>query len=278
MQAFFFGCQEKQPVSFPKPVQTLLKPKTVRHTIAQSEGWQPKDFFQAEESRRICEAISAGDQVTLERLLKQSPDVNVTGKYGLTLLHWAFAEENMGAFQTLLKNGANPDLKLSENVPHKIYDVTFVEDSNIFFSSIQCLRPAYCTAALPYSDDPKQPILGGSSMLHLILSRMPCPANEEDIDAMLKHGIEVNTQGAFGYTPCHWAVHNAPRLCVPLLEAGADPSIQDEKGRDVADAVDFQIAEAQKLGRNIQEYEPVIEWLSENYRPIDTQRPSGNAP
>lgn len=272
------GCQEKKTALAPSPVDSPVKVRKERYTIVQAEKWEPKDFFQDGEFVQICQAVTARDQTKLEELLKRSPDINAGGKYGFTLLHWAFAERNMEAFRLLLEYGANPDQMLKEDVPCKAYDVSFIEGSNIFFTCIQCLYPQYCVAALPFSDDPNQATIGGNSLLHLVLSRMPCPANKEDIDVMLELGIEVNTQGAYGYTPCHWAVHNAPRLCVTLLEAGADPSIQDDKGEDIADALEWEIAQARRLGRKIEEYEPAIVWLSKNYRKIDDQQPSEIAP
>ena len=43
-------------------------------------------------------------------------------------------------------------------------------------------------------------------------------------------GIDVNAVGSFGYTPCHYAAYKRPELCIPLLEAGANPNAVTTSG------------------------------------------------
>lgn len=53
--------------------------------------------------------------------------------------------------------------------------------------------------------------------------------------AMLQRGAKVNVKSAIGYTPLHWAVQDGDVESVKLLlDAGADPDAEDDKGRSPA--------------------------------------------
>lgn len=55
------------------------------------------------------------------------------------------------------------------------------------------------------------------------------------LKAMLQRGAKVNVKSAVGYTPLHWAVQDGDVESVKLLlDAGADPDAEDDKGRPPA--------------------------------------------
>lgn len=49
----------------------------------------------------------------------------------------------------------------------------------------------------------------------------------EMVEELIRHGADVNAQNMYGRTPLHWARRETYPL---LIQAGADPTIQDENG------------------------------------------------
>jgi hypothetical protein len=88
------------------------------------------------------------------------------------------------------------------------------------------------------------------------------------LQQLIDAGVDLNAIGYFGDTASHMALSIRPSMCLRLLEAGADPSIKDASGRDVADWLEVELAHL-KPGEPADRYEPLIRWLEANYRPID---------
>lgn len=60
-----------------------------------------------------------------------------------------------------------------------------------------------------------------------------------DVRTLLNAGADPNVQDWIGRTPLHHAVvgYKDPAIITALLEAGADPDVQDQEGRDVLSAL-----------------------------------------
>lgn len=106
---------------------------------------------------------------------------------------------------------------------------------------------------------PDPPLAGGNSALHLAVEYY----QPEIIELLCACGADANTKKPGGWTPLHLAVDieadsahqegRAPstRLIRLLLEAGADPTIEDEQGMTAGDlAVEWQHAGASELLRH----------------------------
>jgi hypothetical protein len=244
------GCEQSTPT--PPPAV----PVVVVRTLRQQEGWQAADFFADETALRICAAISSRDEATLNREIEGKADLNVRGEGGFTLLHWAFAEENMAAFEALLKGGASPDLVLSQTILGKMF--IFLKDESVIFTSMRCYRPRFGAAALPYSKNVNQK-RGKDNLLHVFFQTFG--SSKKILEDLIAAGIDVNAVGSYGYTPCHHAAYKRPEFCIPLVEAGADPSIRDDEGRDVLAALQFERALLAQVDRDTAKYDEVIAWL-----------------
>ena len=69
----------------------------------------PSLYFSAEKDIEVCQAISDNNLKRLRDLLTDIPDINSTGKDGVTFLFWAWMVNNLDAFKILLDVGADPD-------------------------------------------------------------------------------------------------------------------------------------------------------------------------
>jgi hypothetical protein len=239
--------------------------------------WKPEDFFDLDEQIELCRAMSRESEVDFEALLKESVhsglDLNLQGKCGLTLLYWAFAEKNMPAYRLLLRSGANPDLKLTERPPPERIDTFWVGDS-VLFTSLRVVLPAYCVEGMPYSKClPNCVDRQGCTLLATYLY-YGFAGSEQVLQAMIDAGIDLNEPGCNMSAPLHLAfsLGHTPLLALRLLEAGSDPSAEDEYGEDIVDLVERRLFSERRRGIHDPRLEPLIEWLNENYRTVDRNR------
>ena len=252
---------------------------TFRRSIVAREGWSPEGFFTSPNELLICEAISSGDRQRLVALLDSGVELNTPGRFGFTVLHWAYAADDLEAFELLLKYGADPDQRFTETFRWSTegpveasmesmlgHYLPFRKDESILFISIWHIRDQYCFVALPYSAKGEQLTQRGETLIHRYLGYGR--GNELGLQELIDAGVDLNAIGHFGDTASHMAFSISPALCLQLLEAGADPSVKNERGRDVADWLEARLSSL-KPGERADRYEPLIRWLEANYRPID---------
>ncbi len=99
------------------------------------------------------------------------------------------------------------------------------------------MRPQFCEAALPYSKDVNRLRGGKDNLLHAhFQTQLPY---EPTVRALIKAGVDVNAIGSYGYTPCHYATSEKPEICIPLIEAGSNPNIRNEEGRNVLEMLEM---------------------------------------
>lgn len=256
-------------------------PHMFRRSIVAREGWSPDGFFSSPNELLICEAISSGDRQRLVALLDSGVELNTPGKFGFTVLHWAYAEDDLEAFELLLKYGADPDQRFTGTFrwsssgpvdtsmePALGHYLLFRERESILFNSLLQHQGRYCFAALPYSAKGEHLTQRGETLMIRFLGYGRGYDYESGLQQLIDAGVDLNAKGHFGETGSHRAFDICPSLCLQLLEAGADPSIKDGSGRDVADWLEVRLAHL-KPGEPADRYEPLIRWLEANYRPID---------
>lgn len=236
-----------------------------KFTIADRQKWKPTDFFEANRELWVCEAISSGDIGKLTSLLKSGPELNAQGKFGITVLSWALFDEDMPAFELLLKHGADPDRRLNDEFEEAKMMQMLARGDSVLFTTLRHRRPQFCVAALPYSADVNQFDRSGEILLHTFFR--DAPRSAEQLEALVKLGIDLDAKGYDGSTPCHLALSH-PAHCLQLLKAGADPSVTNDDGRDVADSLERYLSDLAKTGQQAKHLKPIVAWLSEHYREI----------
>ena len=106
------GCKEAKQVV---DVAHTLAEQCATGPMYQRLKWKAEDFFADPGVISLCKAIEAKDVQQIDRLVKSGVDVNAKGRGNMTPLLWAFpAGEEM--FKKMLELGADPNIKLTENV------------------------------------------------------------------------------------------------------------------------------------------------------------------
>lgn len=252
-----------------------------RLSFADYEGWSVDAFFTAENELQICDVISSGDHERLEALLEAGVELNTPGKFGFNVLHWAYVEDDYEAYGLLLEHGADPDHRLTDafrwskeglvqtpNVRGQRYYQTFLDGNSILFTSLLQSRPEYCIAALKYSKNVNQ-LDRGENLLHRFLHGA---AYQRGLRAMIKAGVNLNAKGQNGETPAHLALRIDPSMCLDLLKAGADPSIKNDWGFDVAEELERKLSSMREWQKP-EVYDPLIEWFRQNGRDVRPAEP-----
>ncbi|MDZ4852088.1 MAG: ankyrin repeat domain-containing protein [Pirellulaceae bacterium] len=200
-------------------------------------------FFSRVENRRICKAISDFDGQTLDQILANGIDLNQQEQNGLSVLFWAFLEGNLAAFEKLLEHGSNPDLKISDDfiLPTNTLGFEFVgwKDDTVLFAILRnlCYRHRFLNSALMHTQNPKQIDVTGATLLHVYFS-FPACRNKDMVTQLIDVGVDLDAKDQNGATAMKLAINwGYPELCLLLLDAGANPSIPDQEGKNVYDVV-----------------------------------------
>lgn len=243
-----------------------------KRTLREREGWTTEEFFEGAEAIGACKAISDRDQKKLEAMIEKGLDVNLTGKAGMALLHWAFVEDNFAAFELLLKSKADPDKKLTSSV---ILNTSrhFLKGDSVPFTCLRSLwkgdQYEFFFAALSHSKDKDPRDAVGNTLLLVGLSPISGGGllSKEALARVLKLGVNLDAQTEHGTTAAMTAIWwDRPQLALQILEAGADPSIRNAQGRTVADLLRLRIARERERGEQdlARNAAPLLEWLEKH--------------
>ncbi len=180
--------------------------------------------------------------ITLEFLIEQGLDVNLTNRFKQTLLHLAAHGGQVANIKLLVEKGAHLNAQdLSKKTP-------------LYLAVVQGHLSAV-TSLLGWGADPMLTALEGDTILHVaafygsiallkILLQYPLlHCADEDgkqpihkavwgdpkpdvVQLLLEHGADPNALSTFGYTPLHWAAkHGHVASAEILLKAGALPDL-----------------------------------------------------
>ncbi len=137
-------------------------------------------IFKDKGQRALIYAVGEGDVGGIEKYFKTKGSVNFRGLNGETPLYWALIKNKYISFESLLKLGANPNLKIS--------------DTSVIHEAAQLQDLRYLKAVLEFGGDPnlRAGALGYTPIYSAINGR-----NGENINALkilLDHGADINVQ------------------------------------------------------------------------------------
>ncbi|MDP0501392.1 MAG: ankyrin repeat domain-containing protein [Verrucomicrobiota bacterium JB022] len=186
--------------------------------LAALQGMRASRYFDQQVQIDFARAVERGDEARMQDLLEQGADVNAVGRAGMSPLFWALAKRNKVGFQFLLEHGADPNtVARDENGSLILTEVAAIaEDSD------------YLRLLLEHGANPDQKT--GSIGRTLIYDAI-MHGRRENVRLLAEAGANLNNQDGNGQTPMMTAAAVDKFWIVRLLlDAGADPEIEDKWG------------------------------------------------
>ncbi len=208
----------------PVTIQSLLVQaieEVANESICDAEGWKPDRFFDQPNAIEICQAISEHDRNRLSKLLRQPSALKVSGEGGVTVLYWAYFENDLESFKKLLAAGADTDAKLTDAVRLK-YKRGLRPGDSILFTCLMHNKFDFFFAALDHTPNVNQTGCGNQSLLHTAL-RSGSIISLESFRKIIGTGIDLNLRDYRGSLAAYTALFNCkPNHCLMLLQEGID--------------------------------------------------------
>lgn len=214
-------------------------------------------------------AASGGQNLTLDKLIKEGLDVNGLDEQGSSLLQIAIDNKQFNTVKYLLKKGADPN-KCGEEQKPPLIDLAYHS------GDLECAKMLISAGADVNAKDPYgQTALYSAAYAHhidlvkLLLSKGAQADHGANVlcsravelpeltKLLLEAGADPSCQSSTGYTPLIIAAESNSLESVRLLiDAGADPEQADKDG---ARAIDYAKREGNAM---------VLEYLSKHGKPM----------
>jgi ankyrin repeat protein len=152
----------------------------------------------------------------------------------MTVLVWCLLQQNKNAFEFLLEHGADPNIQMETNAPD------LEEELGLAGTSVMDLVPRktdtwYLEQVLKHGGNPNlvNPVSKRTPIYWVMLSIRK--ENLKNMEMLIAAGAQVNFQeGQRGYTPLMFAALSIRYdMAYALLEAGADPTLKDNRGHTI---------------------------------------------
>lgn len=206
------------------------------YCIAQQSGarvaigkMKARDYFKNPLEARFVEAVASGDTKRLSTLIRERVDVNAIGREGMRPLFWAIGKGSVKGFEFLLVNGADPNVTAPSST---------ADDISVSVMGLAAIAadPAYLKLALQHGGDPNASAgYGGRTIIFesIMNNRLP------NVQLLVEAGANINHQDISGSPPSQDAasIGNFDMVYV-LLHSGADPTIKNRWGNDLAAVVE----------------------------------------
>ena len=202
----------------------------------------------------VAGAAMRGEIETVRSLLQEGADVNAAQGDGMTALHWAAEQDNVGMVEMLIYAGANREA------------VTRLGGYTPLHLASKAGSGAVIETLLEAGSDPSAATTtGGATPLHFAAAS----GSARGISALLDHGGEVNAgEFASGQTPLMFAAANNRLNAVKvLLQRGADAGIASV-------VVDLSERQAADRSRGQRRNEVLAAFEAERAGPRETWRPN----
>ncbi|MEO7298692.1 MAG: ankyrin repeat domain-containing protein [Verrucomicrobiota bacterium] len=141
-----------------------------------------------------------------------------------TALHFAISAANSSMVELLLKNGADMEMKVSDNPPSS----SVIPGSTPLQMATIRGQVEIAKVLLEHKANPNSATDSGGTPLHYAANK----GNREIAELLLAHGAAVDSKDKEGSTPLYWAIHNWRKNLVEfLLDHKADPNLQNKQGQ-----------------------------------------------
>jgi len=178
---------------------------------------------------------------------------NVRGESGFTHLFAAYLVDKEAEFETLLKIGADPDLRLDDDLWFSVPDVIRSTSNAVFCpergdtvllaAAVNPKRAAFVHIGLQFTKATNIRDSLNRNMLHRLLYHRLADDQQQLIEELVKKGIDVDAQSIGGATPSHEAVYRNALVIPHLVRFGAKTDIRDLQGRTVLDLLRLSVTQ-----------------------------------
>lgn len=177
------------------------------------KGWNPQ--FKNSPTPLIM-AVMQGNVEATNWLIEAGAQVSALDSNGLSALAHAVQESDEKNAKVLLAAGANPKETIKDNIPMLTYAVTKNNPE-----MVRLLIDAGAGINEPYYGD------SGKTALMVAAEK----GYTKIASLLIENTKLVDAQDELGRTALHYALENKqPSIVANLIQAGADPSLQDKKG------------------------------------------------
>lgn len=206
--------------------QMMVKTLQATKSFHERCRWDAAEYFPDDPKVvELCEAIQAKDLGKVRLLITERVDVNACGKDNMTPLMWAFPGDNAEIFLTLLEAGANPNVKVTNNL---ITGMIGPGDS-VTYVTAKTDKPGYFEWVMKHGGNAKllHPSILNTpeTLLHTIFQNAGCPDRNTAVRLLLDGGVDVNRIDDYNDRTVLAGVWGDFELGRMLLEHGADPEI-----------------------------------------------------
>ncbi len=169
---------------------------------------------------RACDVILKGDTDALKLLIENGLDVNGQGVGGLTLLHWAFACEDLQCFRVFLEAGADPDVPLSKGLKSRDEIMFYTRDTILHTCARRDGWWKYLMDGLKYCQRPDLIGAGNDKLTNLVTNSR---GSARALRAVLEAGANPNFEdsGQSGFVKA--LISEDYEAVAVLLDHNADP-------------------------------------------------------
>jgi hypothetical protein len=198
----------------------------------QSEAWhvlsrmKAKNYFAEPLQVKLAEAVARGKGDQICELVKQGADVNATGRDGMRPLFWAMGKNSLQGFETLLQNGANPNVTAEGLIkgerPPSVMELAAIAES-----------AEYLRLALKHGGNANFLVGYGD---RTIIYEAILNNRTDNVRTLIEAGADLTHRDTAGSPPIMTAagIKNFDMVYL-FLEKGADPKIKDKWDRDLAE-------------------------------------------
>lgn len=188
----------------------------------------------------------------LKKLIKSGLDVNRKGTNGFTLLFSSYLIRENDWFESLLRHGADPSMKLNgdlvQNLDPRVSQnrgLAFCPEKGESVLMAIALNPSersnYMRIAMKYCKEWNDRDDFQRNVLHRMMYHRVPESQDLLVRDLVDIGVDINAQTIGGSTPCHLAVYRNASFIPKLVSKGADPNIRDVHGRSVFDLLQLSI-------------------------------------
>jgi ankyrin repeat protein len=195
--------------------------------------------------RALAKAAGEGNIQKVEQLVKEGVSVNSKGTQGVTPLYWAL--RNYNGFKRLLELGADPNVVFGNG-----------GGGSVLHAAVGAKDDRLLKAVLQHGGNPN--LIDNQLGYPPLFSALPVGVRA--VETVLDAGANIDAQDRFGNTAAIAAAGRGRfEIVFKLLERGADYTLKDRTGRNLADEI-ASVAGALRPGSDSAKWAAkVIEWL-----------------